>query len=110
MRSLMLDFPVVENSAIMAEHKGELVTAMASEQRKARPPLLRRRKMACGVITAISLATLERSVGSYIADPIKTKIENWDKNEVIRRKEDKYMLLEQVRKANLKMYASTKRT
>ncbi|KAJ1441834.1 hypothetical protein SESBI_01035 [Sesbania bispinosa] len=65
--------------------------------------------MACGVLNAISLATLERSDRSYIAYPIKTEIENGDIKEVIQTKEDKYMLQEQVRKANLKMYASAKR-
>ncbi|KAJ1421344.1 hypothetical protein SESBI_13778 [Sesbania bispinosa] len=41
-------------------------------------PLISRRKMACGVLTTISLATLKRSARSYMEDPLKTEIKNGD--------------------------------
>ncbi|KAJ1424705.1 hypothetical protein SESBI_11409 [Sesbania bispinosa] len=63
-RGLMLESPAVENSAMVADHKGDQTLAMVAEQKKEDQQMWRRKVMVSGVPTAISLVIPERSAGS----------------------------------------------
>ncbi|KAJ1440468.1 Retrovirus-related Pol polyprotein from transposon TNT 1-94 [Sesbania bispinosa] len=88
-RGLMLESPAVENSAMVADHKGDQTLAMVAEQKKGGSTNGRRKVMVSGVPTAISLVITREKCWKLYGKPFKSRSRRGDTEEAPQGKEDK---------------------